>query len=120
MTTFTVTVNRKWDDATFSTRTGNDTYNFTTGGSLTIDTDTRYCANATATSGNIGNINLNSAVSGACEVILDGTNVRLMPFDSGTGLVPAIGTSIIQGGTTGSLLGVWGAFNIPPTAAGAP
>lgn len=119
MTTYTITTAKKWDDATFSTRTGNDTYNFTTGGSLTIDTDTRWCANANILSGNIGAINLNSAVSGACEVILDGTNVRLIPFDSGAGLVPAIGTSIIQGGITGSLLGVWGAFNIPPTAAGA-
>lgn len=118
MVSFTVTTNKNWDDASFSTRIGNDTYTLSTGARLTIDTDTRYCLNSNI-SGSFGLITLTSAVSGACELYIDGTNVRLIPFDSGTGVVPAVGTTIIQGAVTSSLLGVWSAFNVPPTAVGA-
>ena len=51
MATFTLSANQNFQDAAFSTRAGNDTYNLA-GFRLTIDTDTRYCTNATATTGN--------------------------------------------------------------------
>lgn len=52
------------------------------------------------------------------EHIIDATAVRWLPFASGTGNVPAIGTSITQGGVSGYLLGVWASTTLPPTASG--
>lgn len=117
MATFTVNTSRNFQDAAFSTRTGNDTYNISAGARLTIDTDTRYCTNATATTGNLGPVTINSSTGG--ELYIDGTGVRLIPYNSGAGNVPAIGTTISQGGVSAYLLGVWSAFNAAPTAAGA-
>lgn len=113
MATFTLAANKAWDDAAFSTRAGKDTYNLY-GYTLTVDTDTRYCANATATTGNFGALNINTG-----KLLVDGTAVRLIPYNSGSGNVPAYGTSISQGGVSGPLLGVWSALNTAPTAAGA-
>lgn len=117
MATFNVTTNANFQDAAFSTRAGNDTYNISAGARLTIDTDTRYCTNATATTGNLGPVTINSSTGG--ELYIDGTGVRLIPYNTGTGNVPAIGTTISQGGVSAYLLGVWSAFNAAPTAAGA-
>lgn len=117
MATFSVTTNSNFQDAAFSTRAGNDTYNVSAGARLTIDTDTRYCTNATATTGNLGNVTINSSTGG--ELYVDGTGVRLIPYNTGTGNVPAIGTTITQGGVTSYLLGVWSALNVAPTAAAA-
>jgi hypothetical protein len=118
MATFTVSSNANWQDSTFSTRAGNDTYNIN-GATLTINTDTRYCTNATATTGNIGNATISSTLGG--HLTIDSTGVRLIAYISGTGTVPAIGTTItnVSGGITGYLLGVWSAINTTPTAAGA-
>lgn len=113
MATFTLAANQKWDDAAFSTRAGKDTYNLGAY-TLTVDTDTRYCANATAITGNFGALNINTG-----KLLVDGTAVRLIPYNSGSGNVPAYGTSISQGGVSGPLLGVWSAINTAPTAAGA-
>lgn len=115
MATFAITAAKAWDDAAFSTRAGNDTYNIN-GGSLTIDSDTRYCANSDATKGAMGSLVISGSLGGA--VTIDGTKVRLIPFDTGSGNVPAIGATISQGSVSGPLLGVWSALNVPPTAAG--
>jgi hypothetical protein len=45
--------------------------------------------------------------------------VRVVPFNTGSGTVPAIGTSISQGGVSGPLLGVWANWQSEPLAAGA-
>lgn len=118
MATFTVNSSVNFDDASFSTRAGNDTYNIN-GVTLTIDTDTRYCANSSAATGNLGTVTL-SATSGG-KVLIDGSKVRLIPYNTGSGNVPAIGTTITNssGGYTAYLLGVYSALNVAPTAAGA-
>jgi len=88
------------------------------GGVLTIRTDTRWHANAPASmTGSIGNVTISATLGGG--VLLDGTNVREVQFDTGSGNVPAIGTSITQGGVTGYLLGVWANLASAPTAVGA-
>ena len=116
MATFNLAANQNFQDAAFSTRAGNDTYNLL-GFRLTIDTDTRYCTNATATTGNLGPVTCSSAVGG--ELFIDGTGVRIFPWTGSTGVVPAIGATVTQGGVTGYFLGCWSAFNAAPTAAGA-
>lgn len=116
MAIFSITSAKFWDDAAFSTRAGNDTYTID-GGSLTIDTDTRYCANSSAATGVLGNVTISASLGGS--VLIDGTKVRLIPYNSGSGTVPAIGTSIVQGGVSGPLLGVWSAINAAPSAVGA-
>ena len=88
------------------------------GARLTIRTDTRYHANSPASfTGAIGGLTISSTLGGG--VTIDGRNVRWMPYNTGTGNVPAINTSITQGGVTGILLGVWATLVGAPTAVGA-
>lgn len=76
------------------------------GGNLTIRTDSRWHANKPAgTTGSVGAITGSATLGGG--VLIDARNVREVTFNSGSGVVPAIGTSITQGGVSGYLLGVW-------------
>jgi hypothetical protein len=54
------------------------------------------------------------------ECLVDGRNVRWLPFTSGVGLVPAYDTNVVgfTSGATGKLLGVYTALNVAPTAVG--
>jgi len=67
--------------------------------------------------GSLGSITLSSTLGGGFDI--DGTKVRWMPFDTGSGTVPAIGTTITQGAVSGYLLGVWADYVSAPTAVGA-
>ena len=96
---------------------GNDVFTLTNGTQLRVDTDTRYCANHSATTGNVGGVTILGSALGSFYI--DGTNVRVIPYTGGGGNVPAIGAAITEGGVSASLLGVWSALNAPPTAAGA-
>lgn len=113
MATFTITTDQNWD--TLSGKAGGDTYNVN-GGLLRIDTDTRYCANSSPTTGTIGVITISSTLGGT--VLMDGTKVRLIPYNTGTGNVPAAGTTITQGGVSSTLLCVMSAVNVVPTTSG--
>lgn len=119
MAAFSIPTNTsyKWDNAFFSTRAGNDSYTLGAGSQLVIDTDTRYCLNSSAAGGAMGAVTTYSNSVGA-DILIDGTNVRLIPYNTGSGNVPAIGTTISQGGVSCALLGVWSALNAAPTAAG--
>lgn len=95
-------------------RTAGEAWTLNTGSSLTIRTDTRVHANAPASNtGSLGSVTINEG-----ELIWDSTAIRWMPYDSGTGNVPAIGTSVTQGAVSGYLLGVWSAINVAQTAVG--
>ena len=85
----------------------------TTGAVWTVRTDNRHHINAPAS--NTGSLASYTITEG--EIVWDSRNIRWMPYDSGTGNVPAIGTTISQGGVSGYLLGVWSAINVMPTAA---
>ena len=88
------------------------------GGILTIRTDTRWHANAPAAmTGSIGLTTTSATLGGG--VLIDSTAVRWMPYDTGAGNVPAIGTTITQGAVSGYLLGVWSSYTSAPTAVGA-
>lgn len=82
-------------------KTGGDTYNIN-GGSLTIDCDSRYAPNATAATGPINNLTVDSALGGNFTVTTEFT--KLVQFTGGSGLVPASGTTITQGAASGVLL----------------
>ena len=97
------------------TRTAGEAWTINSGAKLTIRTDTRVHANAPASNtGSLGSVTINEG-----ELIWDSRNIRWMPFDTGTGNVPAIGTTVSQGGVSGYLLGVWAAINTAQTAVGA-
>lgn len=81
-------------------------------------TDTRWHADAPASmTGVLGACTISATLGGG--VLLDARNVRWMPYNTGTGTVPAIGTTVTQGGVSGYLLGVWSGLNVAPTAVGA-
>lgn len=112
MATFTVTASQNIDALT--SKGGGDTYNIN-GGTLTIDQDSRYGLNAT-TSASIGTMTLSATLGGTVEI--DARFVRLIPYNTGVGTVPASGITVTQGGASGTLIGVYSALNAAPTAAG--
>lgn len=86
------------------------------GGNLTVDQDSRYGTNSN-TSGAMGNITMSATLGGTIE--FNATAVRLIPYNTGTGNVPASNTVISQGSASGKLIAVYSALNAAPTAAGA-
>lgn len=111
----TITVNTFLDDGT--ARTAGEAWTMNNGSTLTIRTDTRWHIGAPAgMTGSLATITSSDANGG---FYVNGLNVRWMPFDTGSGTVPAIGTTITQGGVSGYLLGVWASLTSAPTAVGA-
>lgn len=111
----TITADEYLDAST--ARTAGETWTLN-GGKLTIRTDTRWHAQAPASmTGSMSTTTVSATLGGG--VLIDGRNVRWLPYDSGTSTVPAIGQSIVQGGVSGYLLGVWDTLTSAPTAVGA-
>jgi hypothetical protein len=90
MATFAITTSVNID--TLAAKTGSDTYNIN-GGYLTVDQDSRYGTNNN-TSAAMGNITMSATLGGTIE--FTGVNVRLIPYNTGTGNVPASNTTISQ------------------------
>jgi hypothetical protein len=99
MTTYTITTAQNMSQLT--TKGGADTYNIN-GGTLTIDSDTRYSPNATTLTGPSANINISATLGGS--LIVSGANARLVPYSAASGNVPASGTIIAQGAVTAELM----------------
>lgn len=113
----TISVNQYNDDGT-TARTAGEVLTIS-GGVFTQRTDTRWHATAPASmTGTYGGNSVTSATLGG-GLVIDATNVRWLAYDTGSGNVPAIGTSITQGGVSGYLLGVWASYTSAPTAVGA-
>ena len=111
----TITTDTYLDGGT--ARTAGETWTCN-GGILTVRTDTRWHANAPASmTGSLGAVTVSSSLGGGFRI--DATAVRWMPYDTGSGNVPAIGTAVSQGGVSGYLLGVWDDYTVAPTAVGA-
>jgi hypothetical protein len=110
MATFTITT--PTNISTLASKTGSDTYTIN-GGYLTVDQDTRYGTNQSVSAG-IGNITLSATLGGTVE--FNSTLVRIIPFNSGSGTVPAYDTLINQGSASGKLIGIYSALNVAPTA----
>jgi hypothetical protein len=96
-------------------RYGGETLILQEGAELTIRTDTRWHKYSPASM--LGSLGSQTVTQG--KLIYDGTDVRWLAYDTGTGTVPAVGTSITKSGVTGILLGVWDSLTSAPTAVGA-
>lgn len=122
MATFTLSANSNFADATIggtatSTRAGGDTYTIQNGYTLTQDTDTRYGPNTVTTTGPAGVVTINDSTGGMWKI--DGTNVWLIPYTSGSGTTSAAGgteMTVTQGSVTGKIIGFWSAINSAPVA----
>lgn len=106
MATFNITSSVNLTD--LSGKTGNDVYNIN-GGSLLQNSDSRYGPNCSLVAG-YGNLTISGTLGGTWTI--SGKDVYVIPFQSGSGTVPAYSTSITQGLSSGSLLCVmsdrWG------------
>jgi hypothetical protein len=102
-------------DALSPARAGGDTVD-TNGFKFTIDQDTRYGLGGGATF-SLGSVTINASKGGDFEI--NATTVRQIPYNTGTGNVPAYNTVISQGGVSGKLIRVQSAINAAPTAVGA-
>jgi hypothetical protein len=114
----TVSVNRNFDDAAISGLLNGEDITINTGARLTINSDVRWSQQAAV----IGAISIDAATGGS--VLIDGRDVWWIPYDAGTGNVPALGTLGVQnctgsGGATGEFLGIFTALGVAPTAAAA-
>jgi hypothetical protein len=93
-----------------------DTYTISNNTTLLIDTDSYQCANHSAAFGSLDTVSF-TGIGG--KVMATAKNVRVIPYNTGSGNVPAIGTTITQGGVSGTFLGVWASWLVEPTASGA-
>lgn len=88
MSTYTIYGDKNFDTAvTPSVNATLDVYNIN-GAKLTIDTDTRYCASrfgavTAGSNGSVDTVTISSSLGG--ELLIDGTNVKIIPYKSGSG-----------------------------------
>lgn len=100
MATFSITADTNIN--TLVGKTGNDSYSIN-GGTFRLDTDTRYSSNSSPTTGPMANITMSAALGGVFRI--DSTKTFMVPFDGGSGTVPAYNTALSQAsGCTGELL----------------
>lgn len=109
-------VNRNIDDAAISGLLNGEDITINTNAVLTINSDSRWGQQAAV----VGNITIDAGTGGTCR--FDGRDVWWLPYDNGTGNVPALGTAGVQdstaaGGATGEFLGVFTALGVAPSAA---
>lgn len=112
----TVSVNRNMDDAAINGLLNGEDIAINTNAVLTINSDSRWGQQAAV----IGNITIDAGTGGICRI--DGRDVWWLPFDGGTGNVPALGTVGVQdstaaGGATGEFLGIFTALGVAPSTA---
>ena len=119
MTAFTLNGGATTDWDTLSGGSVNatlDTYAISNGTTLRINTDSYWCTNHSAAFGSLDTVTY-SGTGG--RILVDPSAIRVVAYTGGSGTVPAIGTSITQGGVTGVLLGVWSGWQVEPTAVAA-
>ena len=119
MTAFTINggATTNWDSLSGgSTNATLDSYAVSNNTILLIDTDSYQCAGHSAAFGSLDTVTF-TGVGGKIRV--SGQNVRVIPYTGGSGTVPAIGTTISQGGVSATLLGVWSSWQAEPLAAAA-
>lgn len=93
-----------------------DTYTISNGTTLLIDTDTYQCANHSVAFGSLDTVSFTGTGG---RLLIDGRDVRVIAYTGGTGNVPAVGTTITQGGVSATFLGVWSGWQVEPTASAA-
>lgn len=119
MTAFTINggATTEWDSLSGgSVNATLDTYAISNGTTLRIATDSYWCTNHSTAFGSLDTVTY-SGTGG--RILADPSAVRVVAYTGGSGTVPAIGTSITQGGVTGVLLGVWANWQSEPTTVAA-
>lgn len=118
MAVFNINSNTNIDQLTG--KTGGDTYNIQ-GFTLTIDQHSRFGlnnANTSATAAtSMGPITISATLGGTVNI--DGRFVRMIPFNSGTGTIPALNSVVSQGGASGLLMCVYSSLTAAPLVNGA-
>lgn len=100
MATYSITTAVNIDSLT--SKAGNDTYNIN-GWALTIDQDSRVGTEQN-TSATLGNITISPSLW--WSLLIDGRDIWMIPFSSGSGTVPAWNTTISNSTGSGKLIGV--------------
>jgi hypothetical protein len=113
MATFLISTDKNIDE--LSGKAGADTYQLDRS-LLTVDQDSRYGLNTTPTTGPLGHIRNATALGG--NILFDARKVRLIPFNNGSGTIPALNTLITQGSASGKLTAVYTALNATPLTSG--
>jgi hypothetical protein len=117
MATFTITTTQNIDELTG--KTGGDVYNIN-GGNLTIDQHSRFGlnnGNASATTATtMGNITLSATLGGTLNI--DGRYIRMIPFNGGSGTIPALNSLVTQGSASGKLMSVYSSYTVAPLVNG--
>lgn len=117
MATFNVTTAQNIDE--LAGKTGGDVFNIN-GGVLTIDQHSRFGlnnGNASATTAtSMGNITISATLGGTVNI--DGRYVRLIPYDGGSGTLPALNSLVTQGGASGKLVCVYSSLTAAPVTTG--
>jgi len=91
-------------------RTAGEAMTITTGGKLTVRTDTRFHANAPASmTGSLGSLSVTEG-----EFLIDATQVRWLAITGGSG-TSAIGTTVTQGAVSGYFLGYYASLTSAPS-----
>lgn len=113
MATFTITAAQNIDELTG--KAGGDLYNIN-GGVLTIDQHSRFGLNngnaAATTATSMGSITLSATLGGTCNI--DGRYIRMIPFNGGSGTIPALNSLVTQGGASGKLMCVYSSLTTAP------
>ena len=112
--TFSTSLNM--DGASKSGLVNGDDVTINTNATLTRNSDSRWGQQAAV----VGSISIDAATGG--KLLDDGTTVWWVPFDGGTGNVPALGTvgtpDVTRGGSNvAEFLGIWTALGVAPSAA---
>jgi hypothetical protein len=118
MATFTITVPTNIDSLTG--KTGGDVYNVN-GSTLTIDQHSRFGLNnantSTTAATSMAAITISATLGGTVNI--DGRFVRMIPFNSGTGTIPALNSVVAQGSASGLLMCVYSSLTAAPLVNGA-
>jgi hypothetical protein len=117
MATYTITTTQNIDALT--SKAGGDIYNIN-GGTLIIDQHSRFGLNnnnssATAAT-SMGTITISATLGGTCNI--DGRSIRLIPFDTGSGTIPALNSTVTQGNSSGLLMCVYSSLTAAPLVNG--
>lgn len=115
----TVSVDRNLDDAAIAGLLNGEDITVNAGATLTINSDSRWGQQAAV----IGAIAIDAGTGGTVRI--DGRDVWWVPFDGGTGTIPALGTvgtlDVTRGGTpVAEFLGVFTALGVDPSSGAMP
>lgn len=114
MANITVSTSSNFDDAANLALLNGENITVTSDAILTINSDVRWGQNAAVPN----NIDLTQG-----KLLIDATEVWWIPYDAGTGTIPALGTrgtqNVTRSGTAiGEFLGIWTALGVAPSASG--